>query len=105
MYKHFLIDIYTSAYTLVFVYTLLGVFYTNGYLSYILKLFCLFVCLFELIEELAGARNLKIGMEPMEVSNDISTKEFEWLRKIFTPSLKKVSKCLSLHMTRLIDIH
>ena len=61
--------------------------------------FCLFVCLSELIEELAGARNLKIGMK---VSNDISTKEFEWLRKIFTPSLKKVSKCLSLHMTRLI---
>ena len=48
-------------------------------------IFCLFVCLSELIEELAGARNLKIGMK---VSNDISTKEFEWLRKIFTPSLK-----------------
>ena len=53
----------------------------------------------ELAEELAGARNLKIGIW---VSNDISTKEFEWLRKIFTPSLKKVTKCLSLHMTRLI---
>ena len=35
------------------------------------------IFLSELIEELASARNLKIGMK---MSNDISTKEFEWLR-------------------------
>ena len=42
---------------------------SEAHLSYILKLndFC---CLSELIEELAGARNFKIGMK---VSNDIST--------------------------------
>ena len=34
---------------------------------------CLFVCLFELIEELAGTRYLKIGMY-VGVKNDISTK-------------------------------
>ena len=55
----------------------------------------MFVCLFELIEELAGVRNLKIGVK---VSNDISTKVFVWLRKNFTPSLKKVPKCLSLYV-------
>ena len=50
-------------------------------------LFVLFVCLAELIEELASARNLKIGM--IGVQHDISTKDFEWLRKCLTYSLKK----------------
>ena len=57
-------------------------------------IFCLFVCLSELIEELVGARNLEIGMK---VSNVISTKVFEWIRKIFTPWVSvRVSKCLKI---------